>query len=87
MEENWIVDEFYSLRVEFAGFGTDITQRKPELEISYVGCKVIEGNRQPLCLRIRLAVSLQTGIWSSHSKLFHAIVARHDQREQGGFVS
>ena len=51
-----------------AGCVKHITQERAELEISYVGCKVIvciEGNRRPLCLRIRLAVSSPLGIWSS----------------------
>lgn len=86
--------EFFSLRGELertAGCVQHITQRRAELEISYAGCKVIvciEGNRRPLCLRIRLAVNLPPGSWSSHSTLFHRIaVVQHDWREQGGFTA
>lgn len=67
-----------------------ITQRKTELEISYVGCKVIciEGNRRPLCLRITLAVSFPPGIWSSPSTQLHRIAElQHDRGEQGGFTA
>lgn len=86
--------EFCSLRGELertAGYVKHITQGRAELEISYMGCQgivCIEGNRRPLCLRIKLVVSLPPGIWCSHSTLFYWIAAlQHDWREQGDFTA
>lgn len=65
-----VVDELCSLCGELESATGDvkhITQGRAELEISYAGCKVIvciEGNRRPLCLRIRRAVGSPHGIWS-----------------------